>query len=144
MCQSNQDYISCDWVSGCSLLLNLKNFAEPPTFDEQYFLYYEDLDFCQRHRVQGHLVAMTSKFSVIHAPSSITNQNQFNKIKHSTFSYFLTLHKYSPKLIQTFCFIKLFIYAIILLPLKPDVAIGKLVGITNYLHYLKLNQTNIH
>jgi len=135
--QSDRPYVFCDWVSGCSLLLNLRNFAEPPHFDERYFLYYEDLDFCQRYRIQGHSVAITSKFSIIHAPSSITNQNQFKKIKHSTFSYFLTLQKYSPLFIQTIFFVKSLTYAIILLPFKPGTAIGKLVGIFNYLNYLR-------
>ena len=133
--ESDRPYLSCDWVSGCSLLLNLRNFAEPPAFDERYFLYYEDFDFCQRYRNQGHSVAITARFSVIHKPSSITNRNQFQKIKHSTFSYFLTLQKYSPLWIQIVLFGKLLLYAIILLPFKPSIAIGKLMGIV---HYLKL------
>lgn len=143
MSKNNQDYVLCDWVSGCSLILNLRNFSIPPLFDQKYFLYYEDLDFCQRYRIQGHLVAITSRFSLIHAPSSITNKNQFEKIKHSTFSYFLTLQRYSPVFIQIIFFLKLFIYAMILLPLKPDIAIGKLVGITNYLNHLKLNKEHL-
>ena len=134
-----QDYCPCDWVSGCSLILNLRNFTTPPVFDEKYFLYYEDLDFCQRYRRQGHQVAITSQFAVIHSPSSITNQNQFNKIRHSTFSYLLTLYTYSPYLIQLIFFIKLLIYAVILLPFKPAVALGKLVGIQAYLHYVTLD-----
>jgi GT2 family glycosyltransferase len=137
--ERDQDYIPCDWVSGCSLILNLKNFSEPPSFDPAYFLYYEDLDFCQRYRTQGYTVAITSKFSVIHSPSSITNQNKFHKIKHSTFSYFLTLQKYSPIWIQLMFFIKLFIYALILLPFKTSVSIGKLVGIKNYIRYTLKN-----
>jgi GT2 family glycosyltransferase len=135
MNQKDHDYIHCDWVSGCSLILNLNNFSEPPSFDPAYFLYYEDLDFCQRYRHQGYQVAITSKFSVIHAPSSITNENQLNKMKHSTFSYFLTLHKYSPVWIQVILFLKSFIYALILLPFQTKVAVGKLVGIKNYIRY---------
>jgi GT2 family glycosyltransferase len=135
MNQKDQDYIPCDWVSGCSLILNLNNFSEPPSFDPAYFLYYEDLDFCQRYRMQGHQVAITRKFSVIHSPSSITNKNKFNKIKHSTFSYFLTLRKYSPRWIQFIFFLKLFIYALVLLPFHTKVAVGKLVGIRDYIRY---------
>ena len=141
--QNDQDYVFCDWVSGCSLLINLKKFSEPPLFDTQYFLYYEDLDFCQRYRSQGYSIAITSKFNVVHAPSSITNQNQFNKIRHSTFSYLLTLKKYSPLFVQILGLIKLFIYAIILLPFKTDVAIGKLMGITNYVNHLQLKRKNL-
>ncbi len=137
--QKDQEYIPCDWVSGCSLILNLNNFSEPPSFDSTYFLYYEDLDFCQRYQKQGYQVAITSKFSVIHSPSSITNENKFNKIKHSTFSYFLTLHKYSPMWVQVILFLRLFIYALILLPFQTQIAVGKLVGIKNYISYTLKN-----
>jgi N-acetylglucosaminyl-diphospho-decaprenol L-rhamnosyltransferase len=40
------DYFKTDWVSGCSLLLNLANFPQCPSFDPRFFMYYEDLDFC--------------------------------------------------------------------------------------------------
>ena len=51
---NQQDYIETDWVSGCSLLINLTNFKQCPQFDPRYFLYYEDLDFCLRYGQQGH------------------------------------------------------------------------------------------
>ena len=134
--QSDRDYVSCDWVSGCSLLLNLKNFRSCPYFDHNYFLYYEDLDFCKRYTQQGHQVGITKRFGVIHQPSSITNRNIFNKIKHSTYSYLLTLHKYSPRTIQTIRLIKLWLYAIILILFKPQVSLGKITGIIYYFNNL--------
>jgi N-acetylglucosaminyl-diphospho-decaprenol L-rhamnosyltransferase len=93
--QPKADYISCDWVTGCSLLINLKNFSECPYFDPTYFLYYEDFDFCRRYANQGYLIAITNQFSVIHQPSSITNKNSFIKLKYSTFSYLITLQRYA-------------------------------------------------
>ena len=44
----SKDYIKTDWVSGCSLLINLVNFTKVPQFCDRFFLYYEDLDFCLR------------------------------------------------------------------------------------------------
>ena len=59
---------SCDWVSGCSTIVNFKRFEQCPQFDPAFFLYYEDFDFCQRYRLQGYEVASTNQFAVIHHP----------------------------------------------------------------------------
>ncbi|MBD2494570.1 glycosyltransferase family 2 protein [Nostoc sp. FACHB-280] len=129
---TEQDYITCDWVSGCSLIINLGNFSEIPLFDPAYFLYYEDFDFCRRYAQQGYLVAVTKKISVIHQPSSITNRNIFLKIKYSTYSYLLTLEKYTNKAVQIVRLIRLILYALLVLPIKPQVALGKINGVLIY------------
>jgi GT2 family glycosyltransferase len=130
---SDTTYISCDWVSGCSLLINLHNFRECPKFDSAYFLYYEDFDFCRRYAKQGHLIAVTKQLSVIHDPSAITNRNTFRKIKHSTYSYLLTLEKYTSRLVLLIRLTRLIAYALILILVKPKVAFGKLYGVLLYL-----------
>ena len=126
-------YIPCDWVSGCSLLLNLRHFKTCPQFDPAYFLYYEDFDFCRRYAMQGHQIAITSQLTVIHQPSSITNRNIAQKYKHSTYSYLLTLERYTSKWILLMRFGRLLFHAFILLVLKPKTAFGKLAGISYYL-----------
>lgn len=130
---SDAKYILCDWVSGCSLLVNLANFPECPQFDPIYFLYYEDFDFCRRYAAQGHLIAVTKQINVIHSPSSITNKNIIAKIKHSTYSYLVTIEKHTNKLILLIRLARLLIYAIILILVKPKVAFGKLYGVLLYL-----------
>ncbi|HEY9864498.1 MAG TPA: glycosyltransferase, partial [Candidatus Obscuribacterales bacterium] len=60
----NQTYQLTAWVSGCSILINLKNFRECPQFDPNYFLYYEDFDFCLRYRNQGHQIGITAQIQV--------------------------------------------------------------------------------
>ncbi|RUR74107.1 glycosyltransferase [Chlorogloeopsis fritschii PCC 9212] len=129
---SDADYIICDWVSGCSMIINLQKFCECPLFDPAYFLYYEDFDFCQRYAQQGYLIAVTKQFGVLHEPSSITNRYVFRKIRHSTYSYLLTLERYTNKLIFSFRLIRLIFYAFVLIFIKPQVALGKLYGVLNY------------
>lgn len=129
------DYVSCDWVSGCSLIINLRNFRDCPGFDPAYFLYYEDFDFCRRYANQGHLIAVTKQFGLLHQPSSITNRYVFQKIQHSTYSYLLTLDRYTNKLIFSMRLIRLICNAIILMAVKPQVAFGKLYGVLLYLKY---------
>lgn len=130
---SDTAYITCDWVSGCSLLINLHNFRDCPKFDPAYFLYYEDFDFCRRYANQGHLVAVTKQISVMHEPSRITNRNIFTKIQHSTYSYLLTIERYTNNLVLLVRLIRVIFYAIILILVKPKVAFGKLYGVLLYL-----------
>ncbi|AFZ20924.1 glycosyltransferase [Allocoleopsis franciscana] len=126
-------YVFCDWVSGCSLLINLRHFPECPQFDPAYFLYYEDFDFCRRYAMQGHQIAVTSQFAVVHEASAIANRNMTKKLKHSTYSYLLTLERYTNKAIFILRFLRLTLYSFILLLLKPQTALGKLAGISSYL-----------
>ncbi|MBD1878324.1 glycosyltransferase [Coleofasciculus sp. FACHB-T130] len=126
-------YMPCDWVSGCSLLVNFRKFPSCPEFDPAYFLYYEDFDFCRRYSLQGHLIGITSLIRVGHQPSSITNRNIFNKIKHSTYSYLLTLEKYASLTVRSLRFLRLIFHAFMLLVVKPSVALGKLYGVFLYL-----------
>jgi N-acetylglucosaminyl-diphospho-decaprenol L-rhamnosyltransferase len=135
---SNSDaaYVQCDWVSGCSLILNCNNFSECPQFDSRYFLYYEDFELCQRYAQQGHIVAVTKLFQVIHQPSSITNKNIFNKIKYSTYSYLITIEKYTNRFTLFLRLMRLIFYAFILIFVKPQVAFGKIYGTILYLRYL--------
>ncbi|MEC4818528.1 MAG: glycosyltransferase [Scytonema sp. PMC 1069.18] len=126
------EYVTCDWVSGCSLIINLQKFDDCPQFNPAYFLYYEDFELCKRYANQGHLVAVTKQFGVLHQPSSITNRYIFRKIKHSTYSYLLTLEKYTNKSIFLLRLIRLIVYAIVLIFVKPQVAFGKFYGVFMY------------
>ncbi|MDF5709095.1 MAG: glycosyltransferase [Nostoc sp. S4] len=125
-------YVNCDWVSGCSLIVNLNNFIECPNFDSAYFLYYEDVDFCLRYANQGHIVAINN-FSIVHEPSSITDRNIFNKIRNSTYSYLLTLDKYTNKSIFEIRLSFQIFKAILAIVLKPQAALGKIYGIRDYI-----------
>lgn len=58
----SKSYIPTSWVSGCSMVIVLKNFQACPQFDPDYFLYYEDFDFCQRYQQQGHRITITNGF----------------------------------------------------------------------------------
>lgn len=126
------EYVNCDWVSGCSLIVNLNRFSKCPHFDSAYFLYYEDVDFCLRYANQGHIVAINNNFSVLHQPSSITNRNVFKKIRNSTYSYLLTMDKYTNKFIFSIRLTLQLCKAMLAIILKPQVALGKICGIWDY------------
>lgn len=126
-------YESSEWVTGCSLLINLEKFPVCPKFEDTYFLYYEDFDFCRRYRLQGHSVVVTPKINVIHQPSSITNKNIFIKLKWSTYSYLLTLEKYTHYSVLSLRLTWIILSSLILFSLNPKVYFGKLFGVWLYL-----------
>ncbi|NER32603.1 MAG: glycosyltransferase family 2 protein [Oscillatoria sp. SIO1A7] len=126
-------YVPCDWVTGCSLLINLRNFQNCPRFDCQYFLYYEDFDFCRRYDREGHLIAVTDRLAVIHYPSSIINRDLYQKYNHSTYSYLLTMQRYASQWVLGWRFARLLGNALLLLLTKPAVARGKLDGLFRYM-----------
>ncbi|BAZ41254.1 glycosyl transferase [Calothrix sp. NIES-4101] len=129
---SDADYVDCDWVSGCSLIINLRNFSECPLFDTNYFLYYEDFDFCRRYAIAGYKIAVTKQLNIVHQPSSITNRYIKQKIQHSTYSYLLTLEHYTSNLVFSIRFVRLLLFATVLIFIKPQIAWGKFHAIYLY------------
>lgn len=47
------DRIAVPWVTGCGMLIRRACWAELGGFDESFFLYYEDADFCRRAWAAG-------------------------------------------------------------------------------------------
>lgn len=125
-------YIEMDWVTGCSLIINLINFSFCPQFDEDYFLYYEDFDFCRRYAKQGHIIGLTKEISVIHQPSSITGTIPDEKIKHSTYSYLLTLEKHTSKFVLLYRLSRITVSALISLPTNSKISVNELKGVLLY------------
>nr|WP_235620725.1 glycosyltransferase family 2 protein [Halothece sp. PCC 7418] len=129
---SKTAYSLSDWVSGCSLIINLSHFKECPQFNPNYFLYYEDFDFCQRYQQQGHLVVVTDQIRITHQVSAITNQNLRRKFYHSTYSYLLTLEKHTSPIVFYLRLIRILVYSLILFPIKRAIALGKITGTWHY------------
>ena len=42
-----------DWVTGCSMLINLKKFENKEIFDKNFFLYFEEVDLCKSLTKKG-------------------------------------------------------------------------------------------
>ena len=67
-----QDYdlkgqvISPDWLAGMFMLFSGKCFEQIGGFNENYFLYYEDVDICTRLRLAGYKISLRADVSAIH------------------------------------------------------------------------------
>lgn len=128
----SSDYFKTDWVSGCSLLLNLANFPQCPSFDPRYFLYYEDLDFCLRYGQQGHKIAVTPWLKVFHDTSAISDRNLSLKYQHVTESYLIHIEKHGSLATFVLTNLRMSLNTFRLLILNPQEGLGKLIGIYSY------------
>jgi GT2 family glycosyltransferase len=55
-----------DWVSGSVMLISNKDFSDTGKFDDDYWMYYEDVDLCKRIADRGGKVVVTDKVSIEH------------------------------------------------------------------------------
>jgi N-acetylglucosaminyl-diphospho-decaprenol L-rhamnosyltransferase len=55
-----------EWVTGCSMLLNLKKFKTKEIFDQNFFLYFEEFDLCKSIIEDGKNVYSSSKLKIHH------------------------------------------------------------------------------
>jgi len=55
-----------DWVSGAFMMLKKDLFDKIDGFDENYFLYFEDIDFCERISQKGYYVNYLPSAECIH------------------------------------------------------------------------------
>lgn len=55
-----------DCVSGCVFLIRASVLAEIGGFDERFFMYYEEADFCERVRTAGHRLRWLPDATFVH------------------------------------------------------------------------------
>jgi GT2 family glycosyltransferase len=66
----------CDWVSGASLIVRRGVFEQIGLMDEEYFLYFEEVDFCARARKAGWQIWFVPESRVVHLEGAATGIQQ--------------------------------------------------------------------
>ena len=62
----SSDIFADRWLSGGAMLVDRRVFLEVAGFDEDFFMYSEDVDLCKRLVASGHLIAWAPEASVVH------------------------------------------------------------------------------
>jgi N-acetylglucosaminyl-diphospho-decaprenol L-rhamnosyltransferase len=75
------------WVSGSSMLLRAEALAAVGLFDEDYFMYVEDVDMCTRMRAAGWEVRFCPELEVEHVVGSATRGSRRMTLEHSRSIY---------------------------------------------------------
>ena len=71
-----------DWVGGMFMLCRREVYRRTGGFDEKFFLYYEDVDFCARIWLLGLKVALVPQASVIHNARRSSHKNRAYFLHH--------------------------------------------------------------
>lgn len=84
---------SVDWVSGTALLLKKSHFEAIGGFDEKFFMYFEDQDFCLRLEKIGRKNIFYPFFQIIHFDGKSWNNTKEKKAKfYQSQDYFFRKH----------------------------------------------------
>jgi len=64
-----------DWVAGMFMAFRSDVFKEMHGFDENYFLYYEDVDICSRLWLKGYTILVDQSASITHDAQRSSRRN---------------------------------------------------------------------
>jgi GT2 family glycosyltransferase len=79
------------WLSAACLLVRRKALEEAGCFDENYFLYFEDIDLCYKMRQAGWTLRFLPQEHIIHiggtSTSAVKNSSRYHYRKSQIYFY---------------------------------------------------------
>jgi GT2 family glycosyltransferase len=86
-----------DWVSGGFMMISRNNFDKLGGFDENYFMYMEDMDLCYRAKMLGINTYVLPGAKAIHLHQGSSNRSFAVKHIYKGLLYFYRKHKSYPE-----------------------------------------------
>ena len=136
-----------EWVTGCSMLINLKKFKNKEIFDKNFFLYFEEFDLCKSVIRSGNSVFTSRELKIHHlgfksslSENTLQNDKMINlKDWHymwsgfyfykKNFSYAFAFKKYFGKFLSSF--LKMIFYSIIFQKNNKNKHLYRFLGLLN-------------
>ena len=136
-----------EWVTGCSMLINLSEFEGREIFDKNFFLYFEEFDLCKSLIKMGKNVFSSKELKIHHLgfKSSLNEDEENNsrmiKLKDwhymwssfyfykKNYNYLYALKKLSSKFFSSF--FKLIFYTIIFQKHQKNKYLYRFLGLLN-------------
>ena len=143
-----------EWVTGCSMLINLKKFHKRNLFDKNFFLYFEEFDLCKSVINNGGFVYTAKNLKVHHLGfksslgKNLDDKEDATNIKDwhwmwssfyfykKNYSYMFAFKKLLSKLIKSF--FKFIFYSLTFKKEKKNKYLFRFLGLFNSF----LNQTS--
>lgn len=94
--RSVKEACTVDWVSGAVMMVRRDEFLENMGFDEDFFMYWEDADFCLRMKKKGLLTYYLPSARAIHFTGCSSKKRKFL----SSLSFYFSAFKYYLKNIR--------------------------------------------
>ena len=140
----DKDIKEVENVKGFAMFLNMKNLKKINFFDENFFLYFEEIDLCKRLQNNNIKIYIDPLIEVNHYGGSSHN-TEINKPMElsrnwhwmwSSFYYHKKHHGYISALMRIFpklisSFIKFIVYLLIFKRFKSDIYKHRVLGIIN-------------
>lgn len=97
----HSEEVDVDYVSGCAMLLRSRALYDVGLFDEEFFAYHEDLDWCVRARAAGYRVRYAPCAIVYHRMHASTGGGYLSPITYlSARNAILFVRKNAPARLQ--------------------------------------------
>lgn len=102
-----------DYVSGCCMLVRSDVFKKIGFFDEKFFMYFEDVDFCLRAKKQDLVISVEEKAFIYHDLEEGSKRSFTKKLYHLKSNLIfinkhLGLYKVTGFIYILFLFLKIF------------------------------------
>ncbi len=138
---------SVEWVVGCSMLLNLREFKDIEIFDKNFFLYFEEFDLCKSLINSGKNIFTAKELKIHHLgfKSSIGDKKDDNskmiKLKdwhymwssfyfyRKNYGYIYALKKFIGKFLSSL--FKMIFYSILFQKINRDKYLYRFLGLLN-------------
>jgi len=112
-------FFKVDYVAGASLMTRKEVIEQVGGFDERFFAYFEETDFCYRVSNKGWKIVIDNSAEVIHIRGQSLNQLEDRRLEifyESLFKYFLKNKGYFKTLLLKFVLILSSLLLILLIP----------------------------
>jgi len=86
--------IHVDWVSGAALFVRAQAYKKVRGFDEDFFMYFEDQDFCRRMKQSGYFVEYDPQIKFLHEGAISFSKEKSKQKKYYYASQDRYLRKY--------------------------------------------------
>ena len=74
-----ENIFETDWVSGGAMMIRKNLFSELGGFDENYFMYFEDVDLCLQAKKKGWKIAVHPETKIFHESGQSFSDNRKKK-----------------------------------------------------------------
>ena len=91
--EASDKALEVDWVSGGAMMARREFFEKIGGFDENYFMYFEDVDLCRRAKRMGYRVMINPAARVFHeSGKSFASEREKKKHYYASQDYYLRKH----------------------------------------------------